>query len=153
MHESLGAGLTLRKAEESYYPGEHTPLSALASAAGVKVGEPIVAFCNPQPRGKDICLPIQDIEPIIRHLQGDEYHLCPPAVEGVEVQKERVESDLSCTACQDNSVVNTVGIYTFEQHTPLSSTEAFLHETCVPRFVEALENVYNHSDCLLAGEL
>ena len=152
MNESLGAGLTLREAKTGYFPGAVKPINASSEAAGVKPGEPVVAFST-QPGAADVCLAIRDVEPVIRYLQSDEYYLSPPAVESVKVEKEGAGAHSSCTACQHHSTPEAVSVYKFKQNNPLTLIHASLHETCVPRFVEALENVWNHPDCLLAGEL
>ena len=155
MNENLGAGLTLREAKTGYWPGAVKPINASSEAAGVKPGEPVVAFCTPSQIGatNEVCLAIRDVEPVIRYLQSDEYYLSPPVVESVKVEKEGAGAHSSCTVCQHHSTPEAVSVYKFKQNNPLTLIHASLHETCVPRFIEALENVYNHSDCLLAGEL
>ena len=145
MYESLGAGLALREAGAIW--GIVNP----STTVGVEESEPIVYFSNPQETGRGVSLAIRDIEPIIEYLQSDE-HLTPPELRSVEVERQFPEDDTLCTACQHDSAPEEGCLYLFTQECQ-TRVSAVLHEECTPRFVEALENVWNHSDCLLAGEL
>ena len=149
MNESLGAGITLKQAQTTYYPGRFIDRPPV----GVEDGKAAVALSTPQEKAEDVCLAVRDIEPVIEYLQGDDHCSDPPAVKSVEVKKEGVKIDSSCAACQHDSTPEAITAYIFRQHTAAASTHAILHEGCVPQFVEALENVWDHSDSLLAGEL